>query len=133
MMFSKSRLNSHDVFRNSVEKPHNTYTTQLVSSIAFQSSYFVGSSEQNNGKEFNDLLVWPSILCLIRYYFVSSKSCSFFGEIWAWHVCILTEKRQNANINHTGKKKWEVNNSCNSPDFSFAYILMHGKEEWVLI
>ena len=104
MMFSKSRLNSHDVFRNSVEKPHNTYTTQLVSSIAFQSSYFVGSSEQNNGKEFNDLLVWPSILCLIRYYFVSSKSCSFFGEIWAWHVCILTEKRQNANINHTGKK-----------------------------
>ena len=104
MMFSKSRLNSHDVFRNSVEKPHNTYTTQLVSSIAFQSSYFVGSSEQNNGKEFNDLLVWPSILCLIRYYFVSSKSCSFFGEIWAWYVCILTEKRQNTNINHTGKK-----------------------------
>ena len=57
MVFSKRRLNSLDVFRYSVENPHNTYTTQLVSSIVFGSSYFIGSSEQNSEKEFNGLLV----------------------------------------------------------------------------
>ena len=36
MVFSKTRLNSLAVFRNSVEKPHNTCTTQLVSSIVFE-------------------------------------------------------------------------------------------------
>ena len=62
-MFSKRRLNSLGVFRHSVEKPHNS--TQLVSSIVFESSYFIGSSEQNSETELNDILVWPSILCLI--------------------------------------------------------------------
>ena len=38
---------------------------QLVSSILFESSCFIGSYEKNNEKEFYDLLVWPSILCLI--------------------------------------------------------------------
>ena len=65
MVFSKRRLNSFDVFRHSVEKPHITCTRQLVSSIIFESPYFIGSSEQNSEKEFNDLLVWTSILCLI--------------------------------------------------------------------
>ena len=57
MVFSKRRLNSLDVFRHSVEKPHNTCTTQLFSSIVFESSYFRGSSQQKSEKEFNDLLV----------------------------------------------------------------------------
>ena len=35
MVFSKRRVNSLNVFRHSVEKPHNTCTTQLVSSIVF--------------------------------------------------------------------------------------------------
>ena len=65
MVFSNRRLNSLDIFRHSVEKPHNTCTTQLISSIVFESSYFIGSSEQNSEKEFNYILVWPSILCLI--------------------------------------------------------------------
>ena len=52
MVFSLSFL---DVFRQSVEKPHNMQH-ELASSIVFESSYFTGSSEQNNEKEFNDLL-----------------------------------------------------------------------------
>ena len=56
-MFSKRRLKSLDVFSHSAEKPHNTCTTQLVSSIVFESSYFIGSSEQDSKKVFNDLLV----------------------------------------------------------------------------
>ena len=59
MVFSKRRLNSLDVLRHSVEKPHNTCTTQLVNSVIF------GSSKQNSYKEFNDLLVWLSNLWLI--------------------------------------------------------------------
>ena len=51
MVFSKRRLNFLDVFRNSVKKPPNTFTTQLVSSIVFESSYFIGSSEQNSEKK----------------------------------------------------------------------------------
>ena len=47
MVFS---LNSLDVFRHLVEKPHNTCTTQLVSSVVFESSYFIGNSEQNSEK-----------------------------------------------------------------------------------
>ena len=65
MAFSKRRLNSLNVIRRSVEKLHNTCTKQLVSSIVFEISCFIGSSEQNSEKEFNDLFVWPSILCLI--------------------------------------------------------------------
>ena len=65
MVFSKKRLNTFDVFRHSAEKPHNTCTTQLISSIVFESSYFIESSKQNSEKEFNDLLVSPPILCLI--------------------------------------------------------------------
>ena len=61
----KKRLNSLDVFRHSVERPHKTCTTQLVSSVVFEHSYFIGSSKQNSEKEFNDLLVRPAILCLI--------------------------------------------------------------------
>ena len=45
LVFSKRRLNCLDVFRHSVEKPHKTCTTQLVSSTVFESSYFIGSSE----------------------------------------------------------------------------------------
>ena len=63
MVFSKRRLNSFDVFRHSVEKP---CTTQPVSSIVFESSYITESSKQNSEKEFNYLLVWSSILCLIE-------------------------------------------------------------------
>ena len=48
MVFSKRRLNSLDVFRHSVEKPHNTCIRQLVSTIIFESSYFIGSSEENS-------------------------------------------------------------------------------------
>ena len=44
--FSKRKLNSLDVFKYSVEKPQNTYTTQLPSSKVLESSYFIGSSEQ---------------------------------------------------------------------------------------
>ena len=57
MVFSKRRLNSLDVFRDSVEKLHNTCATQLVSSIVLERFYFIGSFEQNSKKEFNDLLV----------------------------------------------------------------------------
>ena len=57
MVFSKKRLSSLDVFGHSVEKLHDACTTQLVSSIVFESSYFIGISEQNSEKEFNDLLV----------------------------------------------------------------------------
>ena len=46
MVFSKRRLDSLYVFRHSVENPHSTCTTQLVISIVFESSYFIGSSEQ---------------------------------------------------------------------------------------
>ena len=47
LVFPKSRLNSLlDVFRHSVERPHNTCPIQLVSSIVFESSYFIGSFEQ---------------------------------------------------------------------------------------
>ena len=62
MVFS---LNSLDVFRHLVEKPHNTCTTQLVTLIVFESFNFIGSSEQNSEKGLNDLIVWPFILCLI--------------------------------------------------------------------
>ena len=65
MVFLKRRMDSLDVFKHLVEKPHNTCTTQLVSSVVFESSYFIGFSEQNSEKEFNELLVWHSILCLI--------------------------------------------------------------------
>ena len=65
MVFSKRRLNSLDVLRHSVEKPHNTCTTQLVNSVIFESSYFIGSSKQKSYEEFNDLLVWLSNLWLI--------------------------------------------------------------------
>ena len=50
MVFSKRRLNSLAVVRHSVQKPRNTCTTQLVNSIVFESSYCIGSSEQNNKK-----------------------------------------------------------------------------------
>ena len=53
----KKETDSFDVFRHSVEKLHNRCTTQLVSSIAFESPYIIGSSKQNSEKEFNDLLV----------------------------------------------------------------------------
>ena len=36
--FSKRRLKSPDVFRHSVEKPHNTCATQLASFVVFESS-----------------------------------------------------------------------------------------------
>ena len=64
MVFSKRRLNSLDVVRHSVEKPHKTCNTQVVSSIVFESSYCIGSSQQNSKKEFYDPLVWPSISIL---------------------------------------------------------------------
>ena len=57
MVFSESTLNSLDAYRHSAEKPHNTCTTKLVSSIVFKRSYFTVISEQNREKEFNDLLV----------------------------------------------------------------------------
>ena len=57
IVFLRKIMNSLEVFRYSIEKPHNTCTTQLVSSIVFESSYFIGISEQNSEKEFNDLLV----------------------------------------------------------------------------
>ena len=63
MVFSKRELKSFDVFMHLVEKPHNTSTTQIVSSIII--ALIIGSSEQNNKQEFYDLLIWPSILCLI--------------------------------------------------------------------
>ena len=50
MVFSKKRLNSFDGARHSVEKPHNTCTTQLVSFIVSYRSYCIGSSEQNSEK-----------------------------------------------------------------------------------
>ena len=50
MVFSERRLNSLDVVRHSVEKPHNTRTTQLVSFIVFESSYCIGSSKQKSKK-----------------------------------------------------------------------------------
>ena len=65
MAFSKRRLNSLDVFRQSVDKPHNTCTTQLVSSIVIESSYSRRNSEQNSEKKNYDLLVWRSILGLV--------------------------------------------------------------------
>ena len=51
MVFSKRRLDSLDVFRYSVEKLQNVCTTQLVSSIVFESSYFIRSSEQNSKRD----------------------------------------------------------------------------------
>ena len=65
MTFSKKRLNSLDVFKYSLGKPHNTGTTQLVNSIVFKSSFCIGGSEPISKKEFYDLLVWSSILYLI--------------------------------------------------------------------
>ena len=65
IVLSKRKLNSLNVFRHSAEKPHNTCTTQVVSSIVFESSYCIGSSQQNSKNEFYDLLVWISILCLL--------------------------------------------------------------------
>ena len=44
MVFSKRRLKFLDVFRNSLEKPHNAYNTQLVSSAKFESCYCIKSS-----------------------------------------------------------------------------------------
>ena len=46
MVFLKERLNSVDVSRNSVEKSRKTCTAQLVSTIIFQSPYFIGKSEE---------------------------------------------------------------------------------------
>ena len=53
------------LFDHSVIKPHNSCTTQLVISVVFETSCCRGRSEQTSKKEFYDLLVWPSILCLI--------------------------------------------------------------------
>ena len=43
MVFLKKRLDFLDVFRNSVEKADSTCTTQLLSSIVFESAYFIGN------------------------------------------------------------------------------------------
>ena len=83
----QKRLNSVDVVRHSAEKPHNTCTARVVSSIVFESSYCLGSSEQNISKEFYGLLVWLSIsiLCLIWCWFVSLTSCN----ILFWQSLIM--------------------------------------------
>ena len=57
MEFSKRVPNPFDNNRHSVEKPHNTRTIQLASTVVFESSYFIGSSEQNSEKQFNYLLL----------------------------------------------------------------------------
>ena len=75
MVFSKRRLDSLDVFRYSVEKLHNSCTTQLVSSIVFESSYFIRSSEQNSKKD----IEWSTSLAL-HSVFDKGLIC-FFEEL----------------------------------------------------
>ena len=62
--YNKVARRFHSVSKKDTEKPHSMHYTTL-SSIVIESSFFIGSSEQNSDKEFNDLLIWPSILCLI--------------------------------------------------------------------
>ena len=49
-VFKKEIKVSLHFFRHSVVKPHNPCTTQLVSSIVFESSSYIGNSEQNSKK-----------------------------------------------------------------------------------
>ena len=43
------------------------------------------------------------------------------------------EERKNPDINHIGRKNVSSLNSLNGPAFSFVYILIHGREEQVLV
>ena len=56
MVFSKRRLNSLGVFRHLVEKLHNTCTSQLVSSVVFERSYFIGSRDVS--RDYLDIAVF---------------------------------------------------------------------------
>ena len=76
MVFSKKRPKSLDVFRHSVEKPHKTWTTQLISSIVLKKSCYIGISKQNSKKKID------------------------VGR----HVSVLRDERKNPYINHMGKQ-----------------------------
>ena len=128
MVLSKRRLNSHDDFRNSLEKPHNICTTQLVSSTVFESSYFVGSSEQNCEKECNDLLVWlHSLFDIVLIW--------FFEELHFWQSLIrvslhLDREKEKPLYQSHRKTKWEFTYSPSSLVFSFVYICTVEKNAW---
>ena len=58
---------------------------------------------------------------------------AYYNTVWSYVVCILTEKRKKAVNNLTERKKYGSINSPRCPSLWFVYILMPGKEEWVLI
>ena len=130
MVFS---LNSLDVFRYSVEKPHNTCTTQLVSSVVFESSYFIGSSEQNTEKEFNDLLVWPSICVWYSTNLFLWRAATVFWQSLILACLYLDKGMKKPWYQSYRKIKWEFTNSLNSTAISFVYIFMYGREVSLLI
>ena len=53
MVFSKRRLNSLDVFRNSLEKPHNTFTTQLVRSREYLKAIILEEPPNKNSEKYS--------------------------------------------------------------------------------
>ena len=120
-------------FRGSIEKPHNTCTTQLIISIIFEISHCVESSEQNSKKRTLLLLVWPSVFDTVLICFFEELP-PFFGAIW----CCLTylylnwQMKKPWYLSHR-KVKWGLTNSLKSLTFLFVCILMHRNEEWVLL
>ena len=88
MVFSESTLNSLDAYRHSAEKPHNTCTTKLVSSIVFKRSYFIVISEQNREKEFNDLLSL-SLHSVFKILLFFKELQYFFDKVWCFEKACL--------------------------------------------
>ena len=51
----------------------------------------------------------------------------------SWHIYVLREERKNPDINHIGRENWSSQTLLTAQFiFVVVYILMYGREEWVL-
>ena len=51
----------------------------------------------------------------------------------SWHIYVLTEERKNPDINHIGRENGSSQTLLTAQFFFVVvYILMYGREEWVL-
>ena len=128
LVFSKRRLNCLDVFRHSVEKPHKTCTTQLVSSTVFESSYFIGSSEWKR-IQWSTSLNLHSVFDIVLIYFFEELQ-PFFDKVWSWHVCILTEETKNPDVNHRGIKNESLLTVLIVQPFRLFMFWCLGEKNW---
>lgn len=58
---------------------------------------------------------------------------NFFSTIWSWHVDILTEEREKQ-VDHIKKENGGSQTVLTVLLFvALFYILIHGKEKWILV